>query len=63
MHFNLEDPNFSREERPDIVRSETLEHYLHGEKHAKHEHPSIYPPYDYKNQDENTPNYALGSGY
>ena len=61
MHFNLEDPNFSREERPDIVRSETLEHYLHDPKHEKHEHPSIYPPiWDYKNQDENAPNYAWG---
>ena len=60
MHFNLEDPNFSRDERPDILRSETLEHYLHEPKHEKHEHPSIYPGYDYKNQDENAPNYAWG---
>jgi molybdopterin-containing oxidoreductase family iron-sulfur binding subunit len=62
MHFNLEDPNFEREER-DIVRSETLEHYLNAEKHGdKHEHPSIYPDHDwdYKNQGENAPNYAWG---
>jgi MoCo/4Fe-4S cofactor protein with predicted Tat translocation signal len=60
LHFNLEDPNFSREER-DIVRSETLEHYLHGEKHdEKHEHPSLYPNYPYDNQAENAPNYAWG---
>ena len=59
MHFNLEDPNFAREER-DIVRSETLEQYLHGEKHDKHEHPSIYPDWDYRNQDENAPNYMWG---
>ena len=60
LHFNLEDPNFSTEER-DIVRSETLEQYLHGEHHdEKHSHPSIYPEYDYKNQAENAPNYAWG---
>jgi hypothetical protein len=33
LHFNLEDPNFSKEER-DIVRSQTLEEFLHGEHHA-----------------------------
>ena len=59
LHFNLEDPKFSTEER-DIVRTETLEHFLHGEKHEDHSHPSLYPEYDYKNQDENTPNYAWG---
>jgi MoCo/4Fe-4S cofactor protein with predicted Tat translocation signal len=61
LHFNLEDPNFSTEQR-DIVRSETLEEFLHGDKHhdGKHEHPSIYPEYDYKNQAENAPNYAWG---
>jgi molybdopterin-containing oxidoreductase family iron-sulfur binding subunit len=60
LHFNLEDPNFSTEQR-DIVRSETLQEFLHGEKHhEKHEHPSIYPEYDYKNQAENAPNYAWG---
>ena len=59
LHFNLEDPNFSTDQR-DIVRTETLDHFLHGEKHEKHEHPSIYPEYDYKNQAENSPNYAWG---
>ena len=59
MHFNLEDPNFAQEER-DIVRTETLEHYLHGEKHVEHEHPSLYPDYNYKDQAENAPNYAWG---
>jgi len=60
LHFNLEDARFSTEER-DIVRSETLEEFLHGEKHSEeHVHPTLYPDYDYKNQDENTPNYAWG---
>ena len=60
MHFNLEDPRFDNEER-DIVRSETLEHYLHGEKHDEHEHPTLYPPeWNYKDQAENAPNYAWG---
>ncbi len=64
LHFNLEDPKFSTEER-DVVRSQTLEEFLHaGSEHAeeeKHEHPSIYGhPYDYKNQAENAPNYAWG---
>jgi molybdopterin-containing oxidoreductase family iron-sulfur binding subunit len=61
LHFNLEDPNFSTEQR-DIVRSETLEHFLQGQGHhdEKHVHPSIYPEYDYKNQAENAPNYAWG---
>ena len=60
LHFNLEDPNFAREER-DVVRSETLEHYLHDPKHEEHEHPTIYPPeYNYQNQAENAPNYAWG---
>jgi MoCo/4Fe-4S cofactor protein with predicted Tat translocation signal len=60
LHFNLEDPNFQREER-DIVRSQTLEHFLHdGGHHDEHAHPSIYPDYDYQNQAENTPNYAWG---
>jgi molybdopterin-containing oxidoreductase family iron-sulfur binding subunit len=60
MHFNLEDPNFATEER-DIVRSETLEHYLKGEEHdEKHAHPSLYPDYDYQNQAPNAPNYAWG---
>jgi MoCo/4Fe-4S cofactor protein with predicted Tat translocation signal len=60
LHFNLEDPNFSREER-DIVRSQSLEEFLHGEKHdEKHEHPSLYEPYPYKDQADNAPNYAWG---
>jgi MoCo/4Fe-4S cofactor protein with predicted Tat translocation signal len=60
LHFNLEDPNFAHEER-DIVRSETLEHFLHGEKHVEHEHPTLYPPdYNYKDQAKNAPNYAWG---
>lgn len=60
LHFNMEDPNFSTEPR-DILRSETLDHFLNGPKHKKHEHPTIYPPdYDYKNQAENAPNYAWG---
>jgi len=59
LHFNLEDPRFSTEER-DVVRSETLEEFLHGEKHEEHEHPSLYPDYPYKNQDQNTPDYAWG---
>jgi molybdopterin-containing oxidoreductase family iron-sulfur binding subunit len=60
LHFNLEDPNFGTEQR-DIVRSETLEEFLHGPHHDEHEHPSIYPPeYNYKDQAENAPNYAWG---
>ena len=61
LHFNLEDPRFSTEER-DVVRSQTLEQFLHGEAHEDegHVHPSLYPDYPYKNQDENTPNYAWG---
>ena len=60
LHFNLEDPEFSRNER-DVVRSETLEEFLHGDtQHDEHQHPTIYPEYDYKNQAENTPNYAWG---
>ncbi len=59
LHFNLEDPNFSNEPR-DIVRSQTLDEFLHDGHHEKHEHPTIYPEYDYKNQAENAPNYAWG---
>ena len=61
MHFNFEDPRFSTQER-DIVRSNTLEEFLHGEKHEdEHEHTTIYPPeYNYKNQAPNAPNYAWG---
>ncbi|HSE18337.1 MAG TPA: TAT-variant-translocated molybdopterin oxidoreductase [Pyrinomonadaceae bacterium] len=62
LHFNLEDPRFSTNER-DVVRSETLEEFLHGEKpkeNEQHSHPSLYPDYNYKNQQENAPNYAWG---
>ena len=62
LHFNLEDPRFSTNER-DVVRSETLEEFLHGEKpkeNEKHFHPSLYPDYPYRNQDQNTPDYAWG---
>jgi MoCo/4Fe-4S cofactor protein with predicted Tat translocation signal len=60
LHFNLEDPNFAREER-DIVRSQTLEDFLHGGHHeGQHPHPTLYEPYPYKDQAENAPNYAWG---
>jgi molybdopterin-containing oxidoreductase family iron-sulfur binding subunit len=61
LHFTLEDPNFSREER-DVIRSQTLGQFLNGEKHdEKHKYDSLYnDPYDYRNQDENAPNYAWG---
>ncbi|HEX5834974.1 MAG TPA: 4Fe-4S dicluster domain-containing protein, partial [Pyrinomonadaceae bacterium] len=65
LHFNLEDPNFSTDQR-DIVRSETLADFLKGETHDKGhsghgDHPSIYPhDYDYNNQDVNAPNYKWG---
>jgi len=61
LHFTLEDPNFSRQER-DVVRSETLGDFLNGAKHdEEHKHDSLYnDPYDYRNQAENAPNYAWG---
>ena len=60
LHFNLEDPNFSTEPR-DVVRSQTLEQFLHGERHAEDEKlPSLYPDFPYQNQAENAPNYAWG---
>jgi MoCo/4Fe-4S cofactor protein with predicted Tat translocation signal len=60
LHFNLEDPKFSTEER-DVVRSQTLGAFLNGERYEdEHDHPSLYPDYPYQNQDENTPNYAWG---
>jgi MoCo/4Fe-4S cofactor protein with predicted Tat translocation signal len=62
MHFNLEDFNFSKEER-DILREQTLEEYLQGKKEGESEEPApddtLYEPYDYKNQ-ENNLNYAWG---
>ena len=65
LHFNMEDHNFSKEDR-DILRTETLEDYLHG-KHEKHEehvpgpNETLYDPklYDYQNQG-NGLNYAWG---
>jgi molybdopterin-containing oxidoreductase family iron-sulfur binding subunit len=48
LHFNMEDPNFSKEDR-DIVRSETLDEYIHGNhKHKESEEPArddtLYDP-------------------
>ncbi|MEO7970201.1 MAG: molybdopterin oxidoreductase, partial [bacterium] len=65
QHFNMEDPNFSKEPR-DIYRQQTLEQYLHGE-HKEHESEepakddTLYDPslYDYQNQG-NGLNYAWG---
>jgi len=65
QHFNMEDPNFSKEPR-DIYREQTLEQYLHGE-HPEHESEmpakddTLYDPnlYDYQNQG-NGLNYAWG---
>jgi len=61
LHFNLEDPNFSKEER-EIVISETFEEFRNGKRpEDKRNEPSIYgEPYNYKNQSENAPNYAWG---
>jgi molybdopterin-containing oxidoreductase family iron-sulfur binding subunit len=60
LHFNMEDPNFAKEER-DIVRSQTLEEFLKGEHHeGKHEEPTLYEPYPYDKQADNAPNYAWG---
>ena len=62
LHFNLEDPRFSTNER-DVVRTETVEEFLGGQKpkeNEEHEHPSLYPEYPYRNQAENTPDYAWG---
>ncbi|MEK6282347.1 MAG: TAT-variant-translocated molybdopterin oxidoreductase [Acidobacteriota bacterium] len=54
LHFNMEDHNFSKEDR-DILRSQTLEDYLHDKHEANltHEpgpHDTLYEPFDYKNQ-------------
>jgi len=61
LHFNLEDPNFSKEER-EVVISETFEEFRNGKRpEDKRNEPSIYgEPYNYKNQSENAPNYAWG---
>jgi MoCo/4Fe-4S cofactor protein with predicted Tat translocation signal len=63
QHFNMEDPNFSKEPR-DIYRQQTLEQYLHGERHESEDPPkddTLYHPelYDYQNQG-NGLNYAWG---
>ena len=59
LHFNMEDPNFSKEER-DILLSETLEQFRNTPEKKEHPHESIYPEYPYKNQADNAPNYAWG---
>ena len=60
LHFNLEDPKFSTEER-DVVRSQTLGEFLNGgERHEEEKLPSLYEDYPYKDQAENAPNYAWG---
>ena len=51
QHFMLEDPNFRTDER-DILRSQTLEEFLKGEKHhVEHPHQTLYDEsaYDPKN--------------
>jgi MoCo/4Fe-4S cofactor protein with predicted Tat translocation signal len=65
LHFNMEDRNFSKEDR-DVLRTQTLEDYLHG-KHEGHEQhvpgpdETLYDPklFDYQNQG-NGLNYAWG---
>ena len=59
LHFNLEDPNFEKEER-DILRSATLEDFRKGKHETEHELPSLYERYPYENQADNAPNYAWG---
>jgi MoCo/4Fe-4S cofactor protein with predicted Tat translocation signal len=61
LHFNLEDPDFSKQER-EIVISETVDEFRKGKRpEDTSNEPSIYgKPYDYKNQAENAPNYAWG---
>jgi MoCo/4Fe-4S cofactor protein with predicted Tat translocation signal len=54
LHFNMEDHDFSKEDR-DILRSQTLEEFLHGEHnenltHEPAKEDTLYPPYDYQNQ-------------
>ncbi len=56
LHFNMEDYNYSKEDR-DLLRSQTLEDYLHGkhDTHATHEpgpDETLYDPklFDYKEQ-------------
>jgi MoCo/4Fe-4S cofactor protein with predicted Tat translocation signal len=66
LHFNMEDYNFSHEDR-DILRVKTLAEYLEDkpEKHESHEpgpDETLYDPKqdDYTNQGENALNYAWG---
>jgi MoCo/4Fe-4S cofactor protein with predicted Tat translocation signal len=61
LHFNLEDPDFSKEER-EIVVSETVEEFRKGKRpEDTSNEPSLYgKPYNYQNQSENAPNYAWG---
>jgi molybdopterin-containing oxidoreductase family iron-sulfur binding subunit len=59
LHFNMEDLNFSTEER-DIVRSKTLAEFHNEPEPEEHKEPSMYQPYPYDNQAANAPNYAWG---
>ena len=60
LHFNLEDPNFSTEER-DIVRSETLEHFLTRRGHHRGTRASVaLSRIRLQKPGENAPNYAWG---
>jgi len=59
LHFNMEDPNFSKEER-DILRSKTLENFRNTPEQKEHPEESIYPPFPYDKQADNAPNYAWG---
>ncbi|HKP46250.1 MAG TPA: TAT-variant-translocated molybdopterin oxidoreductase [Pyrinomonadaceae bacterium] len=65
LHFNLEDPNFSKEPR-DIYRIQTLAEHRSGqaEKHESHDPPpdeTLYDPKLYNYQDQgNGLNYAWG---
>jgi MoCo/4Fe-4S cofactor protein with predicted Tat translocation signal len=56
LHFNMEDPNFSKEPR-DIVRSKTLEEFLKETEQHEEAHDSLYPEFP---QLPNSPNYAWG---
>jgi molybdopterin-containing oxidoreductase family iron-sulfur binding subunit len=64
LHFNMEDRNFSKEDR-DILRSQTLEEYLKGTPAGETQDPppddTLYQPelFDYENQG-NGLNYAWG---
>jgi MoCo/4Fe-4S cofactor protein with predicted Tat translocation signal len=65
LHFNMEDRDFSKEDR-DVLRTQTLEDYLHGKHEGHEEHvpgpdETLYDPklFDYQNQG-NGLNYAWG---